>query len=636
MQALIEPTWNDDIGPLFAQPYWIAADRRAATGATWIGCMQGYGIDLSSYASVKQWSPLIYQYLHSGEMPLTANPEEKWPDAALELFRGWVNQGWRQMASDPVVRREVIPQPKPEPVPLRLRRDLRSLSRAELDDYRARVDDCLQIGDAAPDAPGQRFFRIHGDWCLHYQEAFLLWHRAYLLQFEHLIGCAVPYWNWYAADAAVDGSPSAGLPQAFKDETYVHPRTGERRLNPLRYAAAKGGMSKACAGGMPAPPVNCYFVQRDAVLYTVGNDRRAERTKKIGLTLTYQQQVARALGFTDFSHPQGYPGYPWANIQSFHPPPPDSDYVYRDYNFDGAYEQPHDNYHGWVGPDMADNSYTAYDPVFYSYHANIDRMFEIWLRVHPAATFTGNYPLHPFGGTRAERLEFTDPRRFVYTTIGDLAKDCRALGYDYGDTADPDFSGPLGRTGTARAGTPVQSDMATAAPPQAGADQAQPPDELLVCFDGVRCTYDSYAIDVFLDHDDPQPADVDAANPNYVGRLSRIGMGQQDEKDRCIASGVLRMLDATPAARALGIAPGSPCRLSLLVSALPSGRVLAADEYKSLPGFTPRLDWSRSGWVARRTATEPPAFCCHASQGSEAIFLSVTDAKTSPTEGIVL
>jgi Common central domain of tyrosinase len=613
MQQPLEPTWNDDIAALFAQPYWIAPDRRAATGEGWIGCMRGYGVDLSSYASVKQWSPLIYQYLHSREMPLSANPREHWPDAALEMFRAWVNQGWRQTASDPIVRREIIPQPVPDPVPLRLRRDLRSLSQAELDDYRACVDDRLQVGNAAPGAPGQRFFRIHGDWCLHYQEAFLLWHRAYLLQFEQQIGCAVPYWNWYAADASVDGSPSAGLPPAFRDESYVHPGTGERRPNPLRYAAAKGGVSKACAAGMPTPPVDCHFVQRDPVLYTTGEDHRAERTKKIGLTLTYQQQVARALGFTDFSHPQGYPGYPWANIQSFNPPPPDSDYVYRDYNFDGAYEQPHDNYHGWVGPDMADNSYTAYDPVFYSYHANIDRMFEIWLRGHPAATVTGNYPLHPFAGTRAERLEFTDPRRFVYTAIGDLAKDCRALGYDYGDPVDPDLSGPYGHRGGADVGTSPPSGSAPVMRSLATSVQAQPGDELLVCFDGVRCTYDSYAIDVFLDQDDPRPADIDATNPHYVGRLSRIGMGQEDDKGRCIRNGVLRMLDATPAARALGIAPGSRCRLALLVSDLPSGRVLASDEYAALPGFTPRLDWSRSGWVKRRQESAPAsASCCHA------------------------
>jgi len=221
-----------------------------------------------------------------------------------------------------------------------------------------------------------------------------------------------------------------------------------------------------------------------------------------------------------------------------------------------------------------------------------------------------------FAGTRAERLEFTDPRRFVYTTIGDLAKDCRALGYDYGDPVDPDFSGPYGHLGKAQAGSSTTPVAVTAAPPPARVS-----DELLVCFDGVRCTHDSYAIDVFLDCEDPQPADIDAINPHYVGRLSRIGMGQQDTNGRCIAHGVRRILDATPAARALGIAPGSPCRLSLLVSALPSGRLLAVDEYAGLPGFRPRLDWSRSGWVARREAGEPAsASCCHAARresGSE-------------------
>jgi tyrosinase len=340
--------------------------------------------------------------------------------------------------------------------------------------------------------------------------------------------------------------------------------------------------------------------------------------------LTYQQQVERALAFMDFSHPQGDPGYPWANIQSFLPPPPDSDYVYRDYNFDGAYEQPHDNYHGWVGPDMADNCYTAYDPVFYSYHANIDRMFEVWLRSHPAATFTGNYPLHPFTGALAEGLEFTDPRRFVYTTIGDLAKDCRALGYDYAEPVDPPYVGPTSGETIRKTPTATALPEAVFAAPHGDAPMAIPlQDELLIVFDGVRCTYDSYAIDVFLDQSDPQPADVDAANPHYVGRLSRIGMGQADDKGRCISHGVRRMLDATRTAQALGLAPGDRCGLSLLVTSLPGGRVLAPDEYNALPGFVARTEWPRSGWVPRRAAvvdaaparlapsTSTSSSCCH-------------------------
>jgi len=74
------------------------------------------------------------------------------------------------------------------------------------------------------------------------------------------------------------------------------------------------------------------------------------------------------------------------------------------------------------------------------------------------------------------------------------------------------------------------------------------------------------------------------------------------------------MLDATPAARALGLAPGSACRLSLIVTALPSGRVLAPEDYTELPGFLPWVAWSRAGWVDRRAAPAPaPASaCCHA------------------------
>jgi hypothetical protein len=606
------PTWADTILAFFSSPYWIPVQRRQEVGNGWASCMQGFGIQLHDYASVKQWSVRIYQFLFSREMPLSADPGEQWPDEALETFRVWVNQGWRETGSDPLSPDERIPLPRPRPVSLRIRRDLRFLTQAELDDYRMRVDECFRVTDASPKAPGQQFFSVHGDWCLHYQEAFLLWHRAYLMAFENRIGCAVPYWNWYAQDAAVEGSPSAGLPQAFKDETYVHPRTGKVLPNPLRFAAAKGGVSKACAGKMPAEmrsaSLDCRWVQRDPILYTTGHAHRAERTKKIGLTLLYQQQVQRTLAFKDFSHPQGV-GFPWANIQTFDPPPPDSEYIYRDYNFDGAYEQPHDNYHGWVGPDMADNAYTAFDPVFWSYHANIDRIFEIWLRMNQNnATFTANYPLRPFTGTRAEAFEFTDRRRFVYTTIGDIAKDSRALGYDYASPVDPDFGAGQ------QAATP-HALSSTGLKPLAAAVLSE--DELLVVFDDVRCTHDSYAIDVFINLAEPSPADVDASNPHYVGRVSRIGMGQPDDKGRCIVQGVPRMLDATAAAKRLGIAPGQPATLTLLITELASGAAVPQETHAALPGFRGRLQWTKHGWHPKRQTTVPAGGppCCHRVSG---------------------
>src|SRR5262249_28180649 len=145
----------------------------------------------------------------------------------------------------------IAPPGKPDS-PVRLRRDIRSLGAAEIDQYRARIDDVMRAADPRPDSPWQINAYIHTNWCLHYQEAFLLWHRAALLHLEQQIGMPVPYWNVMAENASVDGSPDAGLPQAFRDETYIHPGSGERRPNPLRYAAPKDGRSKACAMS-PAP-----------------------------------------------------------------------------------------------------------------------------------------------------------------------------------------------------------------------------------------------------------------------------------------------------------------------------------------------------------------------------------------------
>jgi tyrosinase len=579
--------------------------------------MAPYSIDLTSYDSVRTNSVLIYRALHSRWMPLGSTPEQQWPDTALEVLRAWVNQGWRRSASDPLNLAERIAPPSERPLPVRVRRDLRSLTQAELDDYRIRVDDAFKVSDSTPDAPGQQFFGIHGDWCLHYQEGFLFWHRAYLLHFERLIGCAAPYWNWFAKDASVDGSPSAGLPAAFTEVFFVHPRTGETRPNPLRFAAARNGASKACVKG-PQPGMDCHYVQRDPLLYTCGDDQRTQRARKIGLTLLYQQQVRRAMAFPDFSVPQGV-GHPWANIPSFDPPPPDSDYVYRDVNFDGAYEQPHDNYHGWVGPDMADNSYTAFDPIFFSYHANIDRIFELWLRMHADVRFTANFPLRPFAGPLAQMIVFDDPRGFSYTTIGDIAKDSRGLGYDFAPPVDRDFAGPYSSNARAAASRtqgatahPVRTAGGTHPAVANPTTETLESDELLIRFENVRCTLDSFAIDAFLDLDHPTGADVDPTNPHYVGRLTRLGMGVADDRRRCIQSGVARILDATLAARRLGLAPGSACRLTLLVTRLPHGDTVTEAEATNLPGFSASLDWYRFGRpCSPRPSQAAPPSCCN-------------------------
>lgn len=78
-------------------------------------------------------------------------------------------------------------------------------------------------------------------------------------------------------------------------------------------------------------------------------------------------------------------------------------------------------------------------------------------------------------------------------------------------------------------------------------------------FDHVRCTHDTYLIDVFLDQPDATAQHVSADNPHYVGRFSRIGMGLVDDKGRCITHGVSRALNAARNAAALGLGAAMRC-----------------------------------------------------------------------------
>jgi tyrosinase len=136
-----------------------------------------------------------------------------------------------------------------------------------------------------------------------------------------------------------------------------------------------------------------------------------------------------------------------------------------------------------------------------------------------------------------------------------------------------------------------------------------------VVFSDVRCTLDSYTIDAFLNQSAPLDTDADPLNRHYIGRFSRFGMGIEDDKGRCIRHGVVRKLDATPNAVALGLTPSSDCHLSLLVRNIATGEMLSPEQYRALPGFEGRLVWNVPGIPASPVipASAPPAIggsCC--------------------------
>jgi hypothetical protein len=80
---------NDD--PVVPNPTWTGNIRGFFTPGE-ISCMQGQGIDLSSYDDVKANAQDIYGETSSGNMPLGGTP---WSANRVQTFQNWMNNGYQ-------------------------------------------------------------------------------------------------------------------------------------------------------------------------------------------------------------------------------------------------------------------------------------------------------------------------------------------------------------------------------------------------------------------------------------------------------------------------------------------------------------------------------------------------------------
>jgi hypothetical protein len=106
------------------------------------------------------------------------------------------------------------------------RRDIDSLSAAELSDYIHAIDVLRQRSATNPDDPAGYAFQagLHNDFnigpCEHRNDLFFPWHRAHLQYFEKLLqeadpprtaNVTIPYWDWIHAE------PNSKFPPAFDE-----------------------------------------------------------------------------------------------------------------------------------------------------------------------------------------------------------------------------------------------------------------------------------------------------------------------------------------------------------------------------------------------------------------------------------
>ncbi|BFZ24027.1 hypothetical protein BsWGS_27065 [Bradybaena similaris] len=192
--------------------------------------------------------------------------------------------------------------------------------------------------------------------CIHGQPTFPHWHRLLVTQVEDSLRrrgspIGVPYWDWT--------QPNTHVPAFIDEETYIDPETNQEKHNPFH----------------------------DVQIAFLGGD--VHTTRNVSNTLTQNP----AWG----DHTELYDAFLLALEQD--------DFC----EFAVQFEVAHNLIHGLVGGSskygLSTLSYSAFDPIFYIHHSNIDRIWAIWTalqqhrkkpyKAHCAQSYV-HTPLKPF------------------------------------------------------------------------------------------------------------------------------------------------------------------------------------------------------------------------------------------------
>ena len=330
--------------------------------------------------------------------------------------------------------------------PLRIRKDIRTLTPSEKDDL-MHAFHAIQTAD--PNDPDS-FFQIagyHGEpfrgagysnpqwwggYCNHGNILFPTWHRAYLLRLEaalqkHVPGVMVPYWNEIDEETA-----KTGIPQIFLDEEYTFSDGRGTIENPLRGYTFQKTIHDRLA---PIPdadyskpknvktvrfPFSGLYGENDVDATIKHNEEQskggiAESNGKLNLNvltwlLMSEYQPSNPVGDDKGKKPKPLaagarerylksldaPNYlVFSNTSSAQKWNGDKD--------DGSepvvpIESPHNKMHLAIGGiqiptqnasmipgangDMAENDTASFDPIFFFHHSFIDRMFWTWQHRH--------------------------------------------------------------------------------------------------------------------------------------------------------------------------------------------------------------------------------------------------------------
>ena len=307
------------------------------------------GIDLQTYFGVKFNAERIYFKTRDGEMP-PPREDRQWSEARVQTFYNWMDDNFPRGTAP-----QVAP-PSTAPSATRIRQDLASID-PDGEEMKALKRAFQGLMDRDDDDPNS-YFQIAGiHWlpgpevyCRHHENAYNPWHRAYLLAFEDALrsveGCeevTLPYWNIQAKAPdnifrVRDRDGVVGIPDVLYEEPFAE-YTLPQRLENLDGSEVyeKGSATKR----RDEAAILCLLASREV-----------------------NENIENALS-------QSY----WENFNGW----------------DGARTQDgiiraHDNGHVACGETLSNQDVAAFDPMFWFFHANWDRLWWRWQKAYCATT----------------------------------------------------------------------------------------------------------------------------------------------------------------------------------------------------------------------------------------------------------
>jgi tyrosinase len=297
-----------------------------------------------------------------------------------------------------------------DPGRLRQRKNVNFLTAEELERFRRAVAKMKSLDEFLLDERSFGYWaRIHAAQCQHGWEEFLTWHRLYLYFFELRLQdvdptVTLPYWDW-AADAANLAASIADMGSATNDNGIV----------PAAYRCwiDDEGVQRLAAGGdVPADTL----AKLRAMVGAPAENSGARFLTKAGITYgddpaskAIRAELERVNPLFDWNR---WPGGNASIIFEAYPTPQDVQNILgltsffsfgsgpmNDQYF-GALENIHNlihNFTGGVNPyagvspaepangDMVNAGVTAFDPIFWAHHANVDRLWAVWQGLNPSA-----------------------------------------------------------------------------------------------------------------------------------------------------------------------------------------------------------------------------------------------------------